>query len=222
MKESPLKEFKYADPSIKIGEGKYGPVNLIIHQNEIYALKIIPKKCLDNSKRIDHIKNERKILHKLRKYDGKTTPVDFTVELIETFTDELNVCFVFEYLPGQDLYWILKNEHNLNLGKSGTKRRDWVHYYGSEIVVALETLRAMHIIYRDLKPENVMIDKTGHIKLIDFGFAKQLSKHSNFRTSTNCGTLGYNAPEIISGASGYSFAADIWSFGVMIAELLSG
>ena len=67
-----------------------------------------------------------------------------------------------------------------------------------------------------------MIDTTGHIKMIDFGFAKQLCKKSNFRTSTNCGTLGYNAPELISGASGYSFPADIWSFGIVITELLSG
>jgi protein kinase A len=88
--------------------------------------------------------------------------------------------------------------------------------------VTLETLHKKHIIYRDLKPENVMIDKTGHIKMIDFGFAKQLCKKTNFRTSTSCGTIGYNAPELISGASGYSFPADIWSFGIVIAELLSG
>jgi serine/threonine protein kinase len=129
---------------------------------------------------------------------------------------------VLEYLPGQDLFWILKNEHNLQLGKIGLKRRDWVTYYSSEIVVALETLHTMHVIYRDLKPENVMIDKTGHIKLIDFGFAKQLDAKRNFRTSTNCGTLGYNAPELISGAKEYSFPADIWSFGILVAELLSG
>lgn len=80
----------------------------------------------------------------------------------------------------------------------------------------------MSIIYRDLKPDNVMIDGTGHIKLIDFGFAKVLTKQNNFRTSTNCGTVGYTAPELISGASGYSFPADIWSFGILLAELLSG
>lgn len=78
-----------------------------------------------------------------------------------------------------------------------------------------------NIIYRDLKPENVVIDKDGHIKLIDFGFAKKLSKNSNgeFRTFTNCGTLGYTAPEIIIG-HGYSFAADIWSYGILLCELI--
>ena len=118
--------------------------------------------------------------------------------------DNDNVCFVFEYLPGQSLFWILKNELNLNLGKNGAKRRDWVQYYCSEIIVAMETLHSMHIIYRDMKPDNVMIDGTGHAKLIDFGFSKKLLKQNNFRTSTGCGTIGYNAPELYSGAS-YSF-----------------
>ena len=74
-----------------------------------------------------------------------------------------------------------------------------------------------------MKPENVMIDSDGHIKLIDFGFAKQLSEKSNFRTRTNCGTIGYTAPEILLGLTqGYSFQVDIWSFGILIAEMLSG
>lgn len=157
----------------------------------------------------------------LRKSESSTEPLDFFVELIETFTDEANVYFVFEYLPGQSLFWILKNEVNLNLGKNGAKRRDWVQYYCSELIIAVETLHSMHVIFRDLKPDNVMIDGTGHAKLIDFGFAKKLSKQNNFRTSTGCGTIGYNAPELYSGAA-YSFPADIWSFGILLAELLSG
>lgn len=68
-----------------------------------------------------------------------------------------------------------------------------------------------------------MLDKNGHIKLIDFGFAKRLSSTNKFRTSTNCGTLGYNAPEVLMVNSlGYSFEADIWSFGILLCELLQG
>ena len=77
------------------------------------------------------------------------------------------------------------------------------------------------IIYRDLKPDNVMIDNQGHVKLIDFGFAKKLNS-SSARTYTNCGTVGYAAPEVIAGEIGYSFPADIWSFGILLAELLTG
>lgn len=68
-----------------------------------------------------------------------------------------------------------------------------------------------------------MIDYEGHIKLIDFGFSKRLIERTNFRTKTNCGTIGYTAPEILMGlTAGYSFGIDIWSFGILLAELLSG
>jgi serine/threonine protein kinase len=181
-------------------------VNLIIHEEKLLALKIIPKTSIDKSKRIEHVKNEKKLLIALRKDSESREPLDFIVELYETFIDHDNINFVFEYLPGQDLHWILTNEHNLFLGKSGQKRKDWVCYYTSEILVALETLHTRDIIYRDMKPDNVMIDSTGHVKLIDFGFAKKLYKQNNFRTSTNCGTIGYTAPEVLGGiSSGYSF-----------------
>lgn len=76
-------------------------------------------------------------------------------------------------------------------------KKDWVKFYAAEILIALEMLHKNKIIYRDLKPENVVVDKYGHIKLIDFGFAKILSSSNNYRTFTNCGTLGYTAPEVL-------------------------
>ena len=76
-----------------------------------------------------------------------------------------------------------------------------------------------------MKPENVVIDVGGHIKLIDFGFAKRLHSSTNpknhYRTYTNCGTVGYTAPEVLL-SLGASFEADIWSFGIMLAEMMSG
>jgi serine/threonine protein kinase len=66
-----------------------------------------------------------------------------------------------------------------------------------------------------------MIDDQGHIKLIDFGFAKKLN--GDMRTTTNCGTLGYAAPEVVTqAANGYTFSADLWSFGILLIELLTG
>lgn len=149
------------------------------------------------------------------------------MKLHETFVDADNINFVFEYLPGQDLFWILANENSLDSlkGNSSSKnaRKDWVLFYCSEILCALSVLHTRKIIYRDMKPDNVMIDSEGHIKLIDFGFSKLLEERTNFRTRTNCGTIGYTAPEVILGVSqGFSFPVDIWSFGVMLAELLSG
>lgn len=67
-----------------------------------------------------------------------------------------------------------------------------------------------------------MIDQEGLIKLIDFGFAKFLTQSTKFKTTTNCGTLGYTAPEVLMGQAGYSFQADIWSFGILLCELIQG
>ena len=72
-----------------------------------------------------------------------------------------------------------------------------------------------------MKPENILLDKAGHIKLIDFGFAKQMKDLKNARARTNCGTPSYAAPEVLIGG-GYNYKADIWSFGILICELLGG
>jgi protein kinase A len=108
---------------------------------------------------------------------------------------------------------------------SGGQSKQWVKFYSAEIILALEILHFQKVIYRDLKPENVVIDVNGHIKLIDFGFAKRLSSSSNpkhhYRTHTNCGTVGYTAPEVLLNL-GASFEADIWSLGIMLCEMLSG
>jgi serine/threonine protein kinase len=126
------------------------------------------------------------------------------------------VCFVFEFLPGRDLFWVLQNENRLF--RAGG-RKQWVTFYGTEIVAALDLIHKNQVLYRDLKPDNVMIDADGHIKLIDFGFSKLLN--SKQRAFTNCGTVGYTAPEVLGG-SGYSYQADVWSFGILLVEMLSG
>ena len=156
MPSTTPKEFVYCDPGVKIGNGKFGPVNLIIHKGKLYALKTVAKTTIDKTKRIEHVKNEKAILKELRKNYRRGSflasaassrqrnrrddsecgaaepssdtecgltvvdkePLDFIVMLLETFVDEQNINFVFEYLPGQDLFWILQNEHNLNLGQN--------------------------------------------------------------------------------------------------------
>lgn len=100
-------------------------------------------------------------------------------------------------------------------------RKTWVTFYSSQLICALETLHSKYVVYRDLKPENLIVDHTGNLKLIDFGFSKILKGNKDTRTYTNCGTLGYTAPEVIQGV-GHSFPADIWSLGILILVLLTG
>lgn len=100
-----------------------------------------------------------------------------------------------------------------------------MQFYTAEVICALEHLHSNLIVYRDLKPEHVMIDQDGHCKLVDFGFAKRFSrsdaKKNALRTFTNCGTPDYIAPEVLRGV-GASFEADIWSLGVLMTEIISG
>ena len=119
---------------------------------------------------------------------------------------------LFEYICGGELFSRLR--------KDGRFANDVALFYACEIALSLQYLHRMNIVYRDLKPENLLIDKEGHIKITDFGFAKQLT---NDRTYTLCGTPEYLAPEIIKGSKvGYGKSVDWWALGILIFEMLSG
>ena len=119
-----------------------------------------------------------------------------------------------EYLPGGELIKHIRSTIHMS--------EDHTRFYLAEIILAVEQLHQMGIIYRDLKPENVLIDKDGHIKLIDFGFAKIMRDIKKDRTYTNCGTPGYCAPEVMIASIGYNYKADMWSIGILICEMIGG
>lgn len=121
---------------------------------------------------------------------------------------------VLEYLPGGELI--------KHIRKSVFMSEDDTRFYLAEIVLAVESLHDNGIIYRDLKPENILIDKDGHIKLIDFGFAKCMKDIKKDRAYTNCGTPGYCAPEVMIASVGHTYKADIWSVGILICEMIGG
>mmetsp|Transcript_41508 Transcript_41508/g.47877 ORF Transcript_41508/g.47877 Transcript_41508/m.47877 type:complete len:126 (+) Transcript_41508:1554-1931(+) len=89
----------------------------------------------------------------------------------------------------------------------------------AEVICALDQLHKNNIVYRDIKLENIIIDTEGHIKLVDFGFAKVLKDSE--KTYTNCGTPGYMAPEVIE-KYGTDYKADIWGLGVLLCEMIGG
>ena len=119
---------------------------------------------------------------------------------------------LFEFVCGGELFSRLR--------KDGRFSNDVALFYGVEIIMALQYLHQQDIVYRDLKPENLLIDKDGHIKLADFGFAKRVETD---KTYTLCGTPEYLAPEIIKGSKvGYGKSVDWWALGILIFEMLSG
>lgn len=134
------------------------------------------------------------------------------IKLFATLQDSSYVHFVTEYLPGGNFQRQLQTHGHFS--------EKIVRFYSAELILALEYLHKNNIIYRDLKPENMMLDRDGHLKLVDFGLAKRFSP-GQIRTWTQCGTAEYTAPEIILN-QGHSAAVDWWSLGVVMYEMVAG
>lgn len=117
-----------------------------------------------------------------------------------------------EYCPGGEIFTHLRIQ--------GKFEEETAKYYMAAAMEAIEYLHSKCIVYRDLKPENMLLDKNGYPKLADFGFAKQLSSKYG-STFTFCGTVSYVAPEMILN-KGHSFGVDIWALGIFMSELLTG
>ena len=115
---------------------------------------------------------------------------------------------VMEFVAGGELYSLIQR---------GRMRNEDARLLGAELLLGLEAAHSQSVIYRDMKPENVLIDKDGHVKITDFGLSKKIAD----RTFTLCGTPDYIAPEIIQN-KGHNKAADYWALGVVIYEMLTG
>lgn len=186
-----------------IGAGAYGKVYMVRHKvtNEIYAMKVLKKASLVlHNKDAEHTKTERQILEEVRH--------PFIVDLHYAFQTPEKLFLLLSFACGGELFNYLQKEKMFD--------EDTARFYLSEIFVALDHLHSLGIIYRDLKPENVLLDIEGHILLTDFGLSKvALDAH------TICGSLEYMAPEIVAEAT-YDKAVDYWSFGIMCHDLLTG
>lgn len=193
------------EPIRTVGTGSYGRVILvqdIRRKEETYALKVLSKERIVQKKQVEHTLSERKI--------QSAISFPFIARMIGCFKDNANLFIVYEYVKGGEMF-----SHLRRLTKfSETVSR----FYAAQIVLIIEYLHNLDIVYRDIKPENILFDSNGYIKLTDFGFAKRLK---NARTYTLCGTPEYLAPEVILGR-GYTMAVDYWSLGVLIYEMAVG
>lgn len=201
----PPEEFGLKDFQLlkTLGTGTFGRVYLTRYKtsDSYYAMKLLLKADVVRLKQVEHINSEKDILSQVRH--------PFIVNLARTFQDCPNLYLLMEYVPGGELF--------THLRRAGRFTNPITRFYAAEIFLAIEYLHSQDIIYRDLKPENLLLDKSGHIKITDFGFAKKISD----RTWTLCGTPEYLAPEIIQ-SKGHGKAADWWALGILIFEMLAG
>ena len=186
----------------ELGRGLLGSVHLaLLRQTEkLVAIKAMKKKEVSSLHQVKHVNDELKCMREC------TGP--FIIKMISVFQDHKRLFVVLEYLPGSELFELLKNAGPL----TGKEAR----FYAAETLMAISYVHRIHYAYRDLKPENILIDAQGHLKLIDFGFAKCLRPGE--KTYTSCGTLDYMAPEVIL-VSGHDHMVDYYGLGVLIFEL---
>ncbi|KAM9496429.1 cGMP-dependent protein kinase 1 [Clarias gariepinus] len=198
-------EGRYQGSPVTLGLGGFGRVELVttLQYGKYFALKKISKKFVVEKKQENHVLFERKLLLDIE--------CDFIVRLHATFKDSRYIYMVMDFCSGGEIWTKLKEarrfEENIAVFIAGC------------VVEAYAYLHKKDIMYRDLKPENLMLDTRGYIKLVDFGFAKKLQRGQ--KTYSFCGTPEYMAPEIIQN-QGHDFAADFWSLGILIYELLAG
>ncbi|XP_076307788.1 ribosomal protein S6 kinase alpha-2-like isoform X1 [Tachypleus tridentatus] len=190
-----------------LGQGSFGKVFLVKKiigpdAGILYAMKVLKKATLKVRDRM-RTKMERDILADVRH--------PFIVKLHYAFQTEGKLYLILDFLKGGDLF--------TRLSKEVMFTEEDVKFYLAELALALDHLHNIGIIYRDLKPENILLDTDGHISLTDFGLSKEALNDQ--KAYSFCGTVEYMAPEVIN-RKGHTTAADWWSFGVLMFEMLTG
>ncbi|EDV30786.1 uncharacterized protein Dana_GF14873 [Drosophila ananassae] len=190
-----------------LGIGGFGRVELVkaYQENRVdtFALKCLKKRHIVDTKQEEHIYSERHIM--------LSSKSPFICRLYRTFRDEKYVYMLLEACMGGEIWTMLRDR--------GSFEDNAAQFIIGCVLQAFEYLHARGIIYRDLKPENLMLDERGYVKIVDFGFAKQIGVSA--KTWTFCGTPEYVAPEIILN-KGHDRAVDYWALGILIHELLNG
>lgn len=185
-----------------LGRGRFGNVILVKNDKNFYGLKSVPIKRVVKDRMTQYLISERNIMMLIDH--------PFIIKLVKTLKDDNFCYFLLEYINGQSLAEYLSR-------RCLYKQVNEVQFYSAIMLIIVDYLQKKSIIHRDIKPGNIMIDKNGYLKLIDFGTSKVVQDY----TSTVLGTPEYIAPEILKG-KGYSLSCDFWSVGILAYEIFYG
>ena len=196
-------ELKDLDNVKELGSGNFGSVNLVRNKKNkfLYAIKALDLEQIKLENLEECVEVERDVLLKIDH--------PFIMKMVKYLKNDSFIFFINEYIKGKELWEVIRDIGLLN--------KEQTQYYAGSILLAIDYLHKQKIIYRDIKPENVMINDKNYVKIIDFGTVKEIQD----RTSTIIGTSHYMAPEITKG-EGYSFQVDIWSIAICMYEFFCG
>ena len=202
LKKVTLNDFKLLKV---LGRGTFGKVVLVQYKltKKYYAMKIMKKDVILESGQVTNTLLEKNILQNLN--------YQFLVGMDFCFQTQERIYFVMNFIRGGELF-----KHLLNCKFFPEEK---AKFYSAIIGLALEYLHTHGIVYRDIKPDNILIDEDGYLKLADFGMAKMLKDQE--KAFSLCGTPEYFSPEIIT-REGHNKAADWWSYGILLYEMLFG
>lgn len=200
-KKMNIREF---EPLTIIGRGAFGEVRVCrqISTGDIVAIKKMRKEDMLNKNQLMHVRTEKEIM---------TASNPWIVKLKYSFQDDYYLYLVMEFLPGGDLMNLLMKKEVLT--------EDEARFYTAEMILAVDSVHKLNCIHRDLKPDNILIDKNGHCKLADFGCSIKLKNNQPDLFSKTEGNMYFFPPEFVDGKSKKQFGykpVDIWAFGVSI------